>query len=180
MHSRVPDNLMVTLLRQCYSAPSCRRFGGLGALGSKLRTRALHNHVAQLRQYQSTDRKSYQYRHSLWRAYATSSETVQSPKEIAVLGGGITGLASAFYLTHELPNAKITLYEASDTLGGWLRTKHVDVEGGTILFEQGPRTLRPSTAAGVVTLSLVRSNFSIYSILPNRLICISRYIHWAS
>ena len=73
----------------------------------------------------------------------------------AVLGGGITGLAAAYYLTREIPTAKITIYEGSDQLGGWLRSKRVDVEQGTVLFETGPRTLRSNTPAGMVILEMV-------------------------
>lgn len=75
--------------------------------------------------------------------------------DIAILGGGITGLASAYYLTKELPQAKITVYEASDRLGGWLSSKRVPVGDGSVLFEAGPRTLRPS-ANGVLSARLVR------------------------
>src|SRR5271168_2277268 len=42
---------------------------------------------------------------------------------VAILGGGITGLASAHYLARELPKAQITLYEGSGRLGGWLQSK---------------------------------------------------------
>ncbi|KAI9873779.1 MAG: oxygen-dependent protoporphyrinogen oxidase [Pleopsidium flavum] len=77
-------------------------------------------------------------------------------KDVAVLGGGITGLASAFYLSQELPNAKITLYEGSSRLGGWLQTKYIDVGNGHVVFEQGPRTLRPSMPNGFVTMDLIR------------------------
>ncbi|XMA19393.1 hypothetical protein WAI453_012184 [Rhynchosporium graminicola] len=75
---------------------------------------------------------------------------------IAVLGGGITGLASAHYLVRENPNAKITIYEESARLGGWLRSDYMDVDGESVLFESGPRTLRPSTPAALVTLELVQ------------------------
>jgi len=68
----------------------------------------------------------------------------------------VTGLASAYYLTKELPKAKITVYEASDRIGGWLSSKRVPVKDGTILFEAGPRTLRPA-ANGVLSARLVRS-----------------------
>ena len=78
-----------------------------------------------------------------------------STTEIAVLGGGITGLATAHYLTKQLPNAKITIYEGSGRLGGWLKSKAVNVANGQILFEEGPRTLRPSTPAAFVTLEMV-------------------------
>lgn len=74
--------------------------------------------------------------------------------DIAILGGGITGLASAYYLTKELPKAKITIYEASDRLGGWLSSNRVPVKDGSVLFEAGPRTLRPS-ANGVLSARLV-------------------------
>lgn len=74
---------------------------------------------------------------------------------IAVLGGGITGLSTAYYLSREFPNAKITLYEGSERLGGWLRSTPVEVEGGTVLFEGGPRTLRPSAPSAMATLEIV-------------------------
>ncbi|KAH7160209.1 hypothetical protein B0J13DRAFT_123972 [Dactylonectria estremocensis] len=69
-----------------------------------------------------------------------------SRADIAVLGGGLTGLTTAYYLAKKLPpTANITLYEASDRLGGWIRTERVpvDVGGkkGTVLFERGPRSL---------------------------------------
>ena len=78
----------------------------------------------------------------------------ESAQNVAVLGGGITGLSSAYYLTKELPRAKITIYEASDRIGGWLSSKRVPVKDGTILFEAGPRTLRPSSN-GVLSARLV-------------------------
>lgn len=65
---------------------------------------------------------------------------------IAVVGGGLTGLTTAYYLAKQLPpTAKITLYEGSDRLGGWIKTDRVPVNvggvKGTVSFERGPRTL---------------------------------------
>jgi oxygen-dependent protoporphyrinogen oxidase len=85
----------------------------------------------------------------------TTHPSSHDPKNIAILGGGITGLASTYYLSKMLPSAGITLYEASDRMGGWLRSKHINVGNGKVVFEQGPRTLRPRTPAGLVTLTLV-------------------------
>ena len=79
-------------------------------------------------------------------------------KNIAILGGGITGLSAAHYLTRELPTAKITIYEAQERLGGWLNSKCVNVGNGSVVFESGPRTLRPSTVAGLVTVDMVGFN----------------------
>ena len=97
--------------------------------------------------------RSFIYRH-----YATASSTSNQKPEspsIAVLGGGITGLASAYFLSRDLPNAKITLFEASSRLGGWLHSRSVDVGSGSVVFEQGPRNLRPTMPNGFLTLELV-------------------------
>lgn len=75
----------------------------------------------------------------------------------AVLGGGITGLSTAHYLTREFPRAKITIYEGSDRLGGWLNSKKVNVKHGEVVFEQGPRSLRPHTPAALVTLDMIKN-----------------------
>lgn len=57
-------------------------------------------------------------------------------KRLAILGGGITGLTLAFLLQEKF---KVTLYEKSHRLGGWIETK--EVEGFD--FEMGPRGFRP-------------------------------------
>ncbi|KAI4093335.1 MAG: hypothetical protein LQ344_002923 [Seirophora lacunosa] len=96
----------------------------------------------------------------LQRTYATAiPENVfnSGVDDVAVLGGGITGLASAYYLAERLPHAQITLFEGSSRLGGWLRSKQVDVGSGKVVFEQGPRNLRPTRPNGWVTLDLVKS-----------------------
>jgi oxygen-dependent protoporphyrinogen oxidase len=48
------------------------------------------------------------------------------PPRIAVIGGGISGLAAAHRITELLPNAELTLFEASGRLGGVLDTVHRD------------------------------------------------------
>ena len=93
---------------------------------------------------------------ALRRSFLTKG-TDPSVKDVAILGGGITGLATAHYLSRQYPEASITLLESSDRLGGWLRSEQVDVGDGKVYFEQGPRTLRPNAPNGTVTLDLVRS-----------------------
>lgn len=87
---------------------------------------------------------------------ARFSSPSQAQKSIAVLGGGITGLATAQYVVRELPRAKVTIFEASEHLGGWVQSKSIEVEDGKrVLFEHGPRSLRVSSPSGLVTLELV-------------------------
>ena len=64
--------------------------------------------------------------------------------DIAIVGGGITGLATAYNLTQLLPNAKVTIYEAGKNLGGWMQSEFVPTDDGKgeVLFEWGPRSLR--------------------------------------
>ena len=73
-------------------------------------------------------------------------------REIAILGGGLTGLATAFYLNRELPKAKITIYEKSKRLGGWVDSELVKVDDGEVLFEWGPRTIRSGRKPAPMTM----------------------------
>ncbi|KAI0160336.1 Protoporphyrinogen oxidase [Xylariaceae sp. FL1272] len=83
--------------------------------------------------------------------YATSTAEQEKPREIAVLGGGITGLTTAHYLARHAENSHITIYEASDKLGGWIKADRVDVEANGekshVLLQQGPRMLRSGANA---------------------------------
>lgn len=89
----------------------------------------------------------------------TASTPAPSPSkdspQFAILGGGITGLASAHYLTRMMPNANITIYEGSKELGGWVKSRTIETDEGSVVFEQGPRNIRPSTPAALVTLDMV-------------------------
>jgi protoporphyrinogen/coproporphyrinogen III oxidase len=69
------------------------------------------------------------------------------PDTIAVLGGGLTGLTTAWYLSRWIPKAKIVIYEASNRLGGWIDTETVPVttpdgQRGTVSFERGARMVQ--------------------------------------
>lgn len=92
-----------------------------------------------------------QYNSQQRTTYASNSP----PQDVAVLGGGITGLATTYYLAKEFPNAKITLIESKKELGGWIKSKKVDVGNGEVLFESGPRSLRPQAPNGTLTLRMV-------------------------
>lgn len=54
----------------------------------------------------------------------TIRKWVNELKQIAIIGGGITGLAAAYYAKQA--GAHVTLYEANDRLGGKIKTIHRD------------------------------------------------------
>jgi oxygen-dependent protoporphyrinogen oxidase len=168
MRPQLAEHALVTLLRQCYTTPRCQP-----------RSRRLHiSHRAHNRLSCSSSISCAQQR----RGYQTYSEGLEGadhhavqfaapshpasgsqPKhDIAILGGGITGLSAAHYLTRELPNARITIYDGSDRLGGWLESKSINVGNGKVVFESGPRTLRPNTAAGLATVEMVSVTRILY------------------
>ncbi|WFC97602.1 hypothetical protein MYAM1_000317 [Malassezia yamatoensis] len=82
-------------------------------------------------------------------------------KTIAILGGGVSGLASAYTLSRSLPNHRIVVLEAKDRLGGWVNSERVRVHEphvaseATALLESGPRSLMPSKYKGLRTLELL-------------------------
>lgn len=76
------------------------------------------------------------------------------PEKVAVLGGGISGLASAYFVAKEFPKSKITIYEANPDSGGWIQSRRVQTPTGDVLFEYGARTLRPGSNA-LITAQLV-------------------------
>lgn len=101
---------------------------------------------------------------------------------IVVLGGGLSGLSAAYYLVRKFPKQPVTLVEASSRLGGWIKTDRVD----EVLFEQGPRTIRPQGVPGQNTLSLVEELGLDNEVLPmstnhpaarNRMIYVNGEMH---
>lgn len=68
--------------------------------------------------------------------------------KIRIVGGGITGLAAAWYAQKRFQQASITLYEKQNRLGGWIQTSF---EGG-FLFEKGPRTFQASRSGALKAL----------------------------
>ncbi|SPO27876.1 related to HEM14 - Protoporphyrinogen oxidase involved in heme biosynthetic pathway [Ustilago trichophora] len=98
------------------------------------------------------------------RALKTSSRALAAEKRrIAVLGGGISGLTSAYRLAQQLPKHRydVVLLEHQDRLGGWIQSERIGLpsgeEGGSALIEKGPRSIRPAGYSGLMMLELVRS-----------------------
>ncbi|XP_062367305.1 protoporphyrinogen oxidase isoform X3 [Cinclus cinclus] len=74
------------------------------------------------------------------------------PRTVAVVGGGISGLAACYHLVRAPRPPKVVLLEASGRFGGWLQSSRTP-EGA--VFEHGPRGVRPAGAAGAETLHMV-------------------------
>lgn len=66
-------------------------------------------------------------------------------KRCAILGGGISGLSTAYYLTKQSTEIEVDLYEAESRLGGVIRSESVD---GCIL-DAGPDSFLTQKVAGV-------------------------------
>lgn len=75
---------------------------------------------------------------------------------VAVVGGGITGLTAAWRLTQDPKCTGVTLYEKSHRLGGWMESETIPVGDGQIVFEYGPRTLRWTDPTGKFIMKMVR------------------------
>ncbi|CEJ60749.1 hypothetical protein PMG11_09311 [Penicillium brasilianum] len=95
------------------------------------------------------------------RLLASAIRCQQRGYKAAVIGAGITGLTAAWQLAQDSQCSKITIYEKSSRLGGWLQSETIPVEGGEVVFEYGPRTLRSAMPASLPLLYLT-SNLGLF------------------
>lgn len=94
---------------------------------------------------------------ALPRTFARRNVSTAQPKNIAVIGGGIAGLSAAYFLQKSLPKTHITLIESSSKTGGWVNSKSMNTKDGKeVIFEEGPRSLRPAGLPGLNVLDLIR------------------------
>ena len=87
---------------------------------------------------------------------------VMSHESIAIVGGGISGLATAFYIKQFNPNAKITLFEKEAKLGGKMKTMKKDgfliEEGSNGFLSNKPDTLELVKLSGCEDILLKSSD----------------------
>ncbi|XP_043972168.1 protoporphyrinogen oxidase isoform X2 [Gambusia affinis] len=98
-------------------------------------------------------------------------------KTVAVLGGGIGGLAASFYLCKNPQVAKVIVLESSSRFGGWLWSLR---RSDGAVFELGPRGIRPAGAVGTNTLNMVEDLGLEEAILPvsyNHVASKNRYLY---
>jgi oxygen-dependent protoporphyrinogen oxidase len=72
-----------------------------------------------------------------------------SPFSIVIIGGGIAGLSAAYYAQKRIPEAQITLLEASNYWGGKITTDRVPFDDGEFIVEGGPDTFLATKPWGV-------------------------------
>ena len=78
----------------------------------------------------------------------TKIERVVMPRQVVVVGGGISGLAAAERLVRDASSSeplRVTLLESSDRVGGVIRTDHED----GFLLEAGPDVILAAKPAGM-------------------------------
>lgn len=137
---------LVTLLRQCYRSPRClsARCGQRLYTTRILATSAPRRRAGHLNSKRSSSARSL------------TTTTGHTLEHVAVLGGGITGLSAAVIAAKLNPNAKVTLYESSERVGGYVHSEVVQSSDGPVMFEQGPRSLRPGTTRGHHALAMAQ------------------------
>lgn len=100
-----------------------------------------------------------------------------------VLGGGMSGLSAAYYALKNPKLGSLTVLEASNRLGGWIRSHELP---NGIIFEKGPRTVRCLGFGGKNTLNLVEDLQLADKVIPvngdhpsakNRMVYARRALH---
>lgn len=95
---------------------------------------------------------SFHFENLRSRVCSSQNNRYFSSKTLAILGGGISGLSTAYFLSSVLkdPATQIVLLEKTNRFGGWVETLQIK----DFLFERGPRSIR-SGGKGYVTLELI-------------------------
>ncbi|SCZ98620.1 BZ3500_MvSof-1268-A1-R1_Chr3-1g05505 [Microbotryum saponariae] len=104
-------------------------------------------------------------------------------RTVAILGGGLSGLSSAFYFLRALPphlrqSTRIVVCEKQDRVGGWCRAIKVPLNGGKqgdqLVFETGPRSIRPVGLMGWLTIEMVSLQTAHTIGLTPRIVTVSK------
>lgn len=77
---------------------------------------------------------------------------------VAVIGGGVSGLTFSYYLLRLRPDLRISIFEKSNSPGGWISTERLKntTDGKEIVLEKGPRTLRGVSDGTLLIVDILR------------------------
>ncbi|ODQ68356.1 Protoporphyrinogen oxidase [Nadsonia fulvescens var. elongata DSM 6958] len=89
---------------------------------------------------------------------ANSLPDLPESSTVVILGGGISGLTSAFFLSETRPDLKIRVLESENRFGGWIESKPIETTNGTTVFEKGPRTLKYNVGADILLNKAIEFN----------------------
>ncbi len=93
---------------------------------------------------------------------SAGTRTITSHESIAIVGGGISGLATAFYIKQYNPEIRITLFEKESELGGKMKTVQKDgfliEEGSNGFLSNKPDTLELVKLSGCEDILLKSSD----------------------
>jgi protoporphyrinogen/coproporphyrinogen III oxidase len=87
---------------------------------------------------------------------------------LIVIGGGIAGLAAAYYAYKKIPDVQVTLLESSPQWGGKIATDRVPFEGGQFIIEGGPDTFLATKPWGVELCKELGLGERLHGTNPNK------------
>jgi oxygen-dependent protoporphyrinogen oxidase len=88
--------------------------------------------------------------------------------KLVIVGGGIAGLAAAYYACKKLPEVEITLLESSDRWGGKITTDRVKFDDGQFIIEGGPDTFLATKPWGVTLCKELGLSDRLHGTNPNK------------
>lgn len=93
--------------------------------------------------------------------------------DVAIVGGGISGLSAAYFLQRCHPHLSTILIESRPRLGGWIQT--ITLPSGQT-YEAGPRCLRLRGEAALATADLITSLHLEHEVIKASRDASSRYV----
>lgn len=87
---------------------------------------------------------------------------------LIVIGGGIAGLAAAYYANKNIPDVQVTLLESDSRWGGKITTDRVPFDNGHFIIEGGPDTFLATKPWGVALCKELGLGERLHGTNPNK------------
>ncbi|KAF1957964.1 Protoporphyrinogen oxidase [Byssothecium circinans] len=114
----------------------------------------------------------------------THRSNTEEPRRIAIIGGGITGLTTAYYSAKQYPSAQLTLFESKKEFGGVIESRAIHLKDGTTaLCQLGPKTLRANAPRAIVMVDLITQlglQKDLIVVSKNDPVASNRYIYYTN